>query len=291
MKTNNGNIILSNQKTLNTLPEDILALFDPSKTHEPCEENLDWIATELKNILRVRLREREQTNDPLRFSSLGKKDRQIWYMSRPEIEREPMTSKTYFKFLYGDVIELLILFLAREAGHTVEDLQREVEVGGVKGHIDAIIDGTVVDVKSASPFSYQKFEKNSILENDPFGYVQQLAGYSTVLTPGQSAAWVAFDKVHGDICVTPLSNSVISDHPPAERIEHLKEVIARDTPPDRCYEPVPDGKSGNLKLGVECSYCDFKNTCYPGLRTFLYSNGPRFLTHVAKTPDVYEVPK
>lgn len=279
------------KKQLDTLPEDIFALFNPEETHEPCEENLDWIAEELKKILRTRLAEREKTNEPLRFSAFGKKDRQIWYMSRPDVPQEPMTAKTYFKFLYGDVIELLILFLAREAGHTVEDLQREIEVDGVKGHIDAIIDGTVVDVKSASPFSYKKFENNTLIESDPFGYVQQLAGYSSVLTPGESAAWVAFDKVHGDICVTPLSNSVIRDFEPAERIAHLKEVIENDEPPERCYEDVPDGKSGNRKLGLECSYCAFKQTCWPGLRTFLYANGPRYLTHVAKTPDVYEVPQ
>ena len=187
-KMKNGNITLSNQKTLATLPEDILALFNPEETHEPCEENLEWMATELKNILRTRLAEREQVDDPLRFSSMGKKDRQIWYMSRPDVEKEPMTDKTYFKFLYGDVIELLVLFLAKESGHTVEDTQREIEVNGVKGHIDAIIDGTVVDVKSASPFSFKKFANNTLTESDPFGYVAQLAGYSSVLTPGESAA-------------------------------------------------------------------------------------------------------
>lgn len=276
-------------KSLQTLPEDIYSLFDPTQHHEVNEDNLEWAAQQFKELLRVRLSEREPLSDPLRFSSMGRPDRQIWYMAQQEIEAEPIQSKTYFKFLYGDVIELLILFLAREAGHTVERTQEELEVDGVKGHIDAVIDGVVVDVKSASPYGFQKFKKNSVTEDDPFGYVQQLAGYSAVINPGEAAAWVAFDKVDGEICVSNLSASIIKDFDPAERIAHLKEVVAREEPPERCYPDVPDGQSGNRKLGTACSYCSFKHQCWPGLRTFLYSGKPRFLTHVAREPDVLEL--
>ncbi len=277
------------RKELNTLVEDIYSLFDPNVTHEPDEDHLDEVGEQFKNLLRTRLREREPVNNPLRFSSIGKKDRQVWYMANSKGGPEDLTAKTYFKFLYGDVIELLVLFLAKEAGHKVERQQEEIEVDGVFGHIDAIIDDVVVDVKSASPYSYKKFKENNILEDDPFGYVNQLAGYSAVLKPGESAAWVAFDKVHGDICVTNLSASVIIDNDPFERIEHLKEIIDRAEPPERCYTDEPDGKSGNRKLGTACSYCAWKKECWPGLRTFLYGNGPRFLTHVVRVPDVPEV--
>jgi CRISPR/Cas system-associated exonuclease Cas4 (RecB family) len=275
-------------KTLDTLVEDIFELFNPEVAHEPSEENLEYAAQTFKDLLRLRLAKRENLRDPLRFSSLGKKDRQIWYMAKG-YKPEDMSAKTYFKFLYGDVIETLVLFLAKEAGHSVEELQSEVSVDGVKGHIDAIIDGTVVDVKSASPFGYKKFEKNEIVGNDPFGYVEQLAGYANVLTPGQEAAWIAFDKVSGDICVSKLSSSIVADYKPEDRIAHLKEVIESEAPPERCYEPVEDGKSGNMKLDTGCSYCGFKHACWPELRMFAYSTGPRYLTTVAKTPDVPEI--
>lgn len=276
-------------KNLQDLPEDIYSLFDPTQNHEVNEENIEWAAQQFKDLLRVRLKEREPLADPLRFSSMGRPDRQIWYMAQQEVKPEAMQSKTYFKFLYGDVIELLILFLAKEAGHSVERTQEELEVDGVKGHIDAIIDGVVVDVKSASPFGFQKFKKNSVTEDDPFGYVQQLAGYSAVLNPGEAAAWVAFDKVGGEICVSNLSASIIKDFDPGERIAHLKKVVASDQIPERCYDDVPEGQSGNRKLATACSYCSFKTECWPGLRTFLYSGGPRFLTHVAKQPNVPEL--
>lgn len=275
---------------LKDIPKDVYALFDPSIDHEVSEENLDLFATEIKDLVRNRLKEYRRPDSPLRFSALGKKDRQVWMEAHPDPENEEeMIPKTYLKFMYGDVIEQLLLFLIREAGHDVTNTQAEVDVDGIKGHIDAIIDGVVVDVKSASPFGYQKFANNSVTEDDPFGYVDQLAGYSTLLNPGEDAAWIAMDKVHGDICVSPLRNTVIKHYHPKERIDHLREVIKSETPPDLCYQPVPDGASGNLKLPVGCSYCKHKWRCHPTLRAYIYSTGPKYLTQVVKEPKVVEI--
>lgn len=275
---------------LKDLPKDIYALFDPDKDHECNEENLDAFAENLKGLLRQRLSKYTPPNSPLRFSALGKPDRQVWYDAHPiEGGKEALVPKTYLKFLYGDIIEQMLLFLAKEAGHSVTAEQAEVEVHDVLGHIDAIIDGVVVDVKSASPFGYKKFKEQGVVSDDPFGYVAQLSGYANVLTPDEDAAWLAMDKVAGDICVSPLRSTVIKHHKPEDRINELKEVIALENPPELCYQPVPDGKSGNMRLPSPCSYCGHKFRCHPGLRTFLYSTGPRFLTTVAKLPDVPEI--
>lgn len=277
-------------KTLENLPDDIYALFDPSVNHVVDEDNLDQFCENLKQVMRTRLLEQKPRDTVLRFSSLGKPDRQLWYDAHPvDGMKEPMTPKTFVKFLYGDILEQVILFLTKEAGHDVQGEQMELEVGGVKGHIDAIIDGVVVDVKSASPFGYKKFKDEAVTEDDPFGYVAQLSGYSDVLNPGKPAAWVAIEKVSGDICVSNLKSTVIKHHPPGPRIEHLKEVIVQPEPPERCFDDVPDGKSGNMKLDTGCSYCAHKFRCWPGLRTFIYSTGPRFLTHVERVPDVLEI--
>lgn len=279
-------------KTLDTLPQDIYQLFDPDADHVVSEENLDTFSKNLREVLKSRLaKQNTEGRNPLRFSALGKRDRQLWMEGHPDPANppEPMTPKTYIKFLYGAIIEELMLFLIKEAGHTVEDEQREVEVDGVKGHIDCKVDGVLVDIKSASSFGYAKFKNNKVLEDDPFGYVAQLSGYSNVLTPGQDAAWIANDKESGAICVSPLSSAVIDHYKPEDRIKELKEVLASDTPPPVCNEPIPDGKSGNMKLATQCSYCAHKFRCFPSIRTFIYSTGPRYLTTVARVPDVYEV--
>ena len=277
---------------IDTLVSDIYALFDPKKEHVCNEDNLERFCQDLKQTLRERLShkpEPEGGESVLRFSALGKPDRQLWFDAHPDGSHEEMTAKTYYKFLYGDVIEQLVLFLAREAGHSVESQQTEINVDGVKGHVDAIIDGVLVDAKSASPYGYQKLVKGTVFEDDPFGYVAQLSGYADVLTPGKPAAWLAVEKVSGDIAVVDLPLSKIKENPPAPRIAHLREVLASPEPPPFCYQPVPDGVKGNMKLPTACSYCKWKHRCHPGLRTFLYSNGPRFLTTVVKTPDVLEV--
>jgi hypothetical protein len=278
-------------KTLQTLKDDIHELFSEDRTHEANEQLLEEFCENLKEILRLRFAGRtRREGQGIRFSSLGKPDRQVYFDHHPDPEREePLRPATYLKFLYGDVIEQLYLYLAKEAGHSVTDEQREIEVDGIKGHIDAIIDGTVVDVKSASGYGFKKFEEGTVEQDDPFGYVAQLAGYASVLTPGKDAAWWAVDKSSGDMCVSPLKAVVIKHHEPEERIAHLKEVVAQPEPPPLCYEPVPDGQSGNMKLPVGCSYCKHKFRCHPDVRLFLYSNGPRYLTTVANLPKVPEI--
>lgn len=277
-------------KTLDTLVDDVNELFNPDVNHEANEELLDEFCENLKALIRVRLSASKERGGAVRFSSLGKPDRQIWMDAHPEPElEEALTSQTYLKFLYGDVIEQLYLYLAKEAGHEVTHEQAEVEVGGVYGHIDAVIDGTVVDLKSASSYGYQKFKEGTVEADDPFGYVAQLSGYADVLTPGKEAAWWAVDKTSGAHCVTKLKPTVIKHHKPEPRIEHLKKVVESDTPPPLCYDPVPDGKSGNMKLPTPCSYCKHKFRCHPDVRLFLYSNGPRYLTTVVREPDVPEV--
>lgn len=278
-------------KTIDTLVDDVNALFDPDVDHETSEELLDEFCENLRQLIRVRLAgNQRRQGGGIRFSSLGKPDRQVYFDHHPDEEREePLRAETYLKFLYGDVIEQLYLYLAKEAGHEVTHEQAEVEVGGVYGHIDAIIDGTVVDLKSASSYGYTKFKEGTVESDDPFGYVAQLSGYADVLTPGKEAAWWAVDKSSGAHCITKLKPTVIKHHKPEPRIEHLKQVVESDTPPPLCYDPIPDGKSGNMKLPTPCSYCKHKFRCHPNVRLFIYSNGPRYLTKVERTPDVPEV--
>ena len=68
-------------------------------------------------------------------------------------------------------------------------------------------------------------------------------------------------------------------------------MVTWEQPPDRGFDPVPQSTknpNGNEKLSSACSYCDFKKECYPGLRKFIYSDRPVFLTKVVKKPMVYE---
>jgi hypothetical protein len=196
------------------------------------------------------------------------------------------------KFLYGDILEAIALFLAKEAGHEVSHEQAEVECDGVLGHIDAVIDGHVVDVKTASPFAFKKFVTGSVAEDDPFGYIAQLSGYCNELSlPG---AFFAINKESGGLALCPISDEDIKANPPQTAIDRQRGVLEKSEHPQR-FSPIPEGKSGNMALPVICSYCDVKKSCWShsnngiGLRTFIYSRGPKFLTDVVREPDVFEV--
>lgn len=223
------------------------------------------------------------------MSNIGKPNRQLWYEVNMPQEAEELHPNAYMKFMIGDLIEEVVLFLAGQAGHTVEAQQDEIEIAGIKGHIDAVVDGTVIDVKSASPYSFQKFEKGLKEEDDSFGYRSQIQGYiegmkdKEAISDGSRGAFLALQKVTGDLTldVHPKTNEDI-----VAMIEEKKRVVASPEIPERCYEPIPDGKSGNLILGVQCSYCSFKKICHPDLKAYKFYGGPKYFTHIEREPNV-----
>jgi hypothetical protein len=234
---------------------------------------------------------REKT---LRMSNIGTPcRRKLWYyLNLTEAEKE-LPAYVHLKFAYGDFLEVLLLSLAKAAGHTVEGEQDELVLNGIVGHRDAVIDGVTVDVKSASTLGFRKFEKNNLREDDPFGYIKQLTAYvkaaehDPLVKDKKGGAFLVVDKQHGHITLDyyDLSKELktISDD-----IELTKELLKIPVVPLRHFEEVPEGKSGNMKLPAGCSYCDHKFTCWTGLRGFAYANGPVFLTKVVKLPMVPE---
>ena len=185
------------------------------------------------------------------------------------------------------------MLLAAEAGHTVTDMQREVVVDGVVGHIDAVIDGVLVDVKSASTYSFNKFKSGGIRLDggDPFGYIPQLAAYSHGLG-GMDGAFLVVDKTLGHIHLEKFSRKELESYNPSRKIADVRFALEQKEAPERCYELEPEGKSGNMKLSVGCSYCAFKKECWKdandgqGLKEYIYARGPVWLAKVVKEPRV-----
>lgn len=281
-------------KTIDTLVDDIHELFS-DEPHVADADNVSALGAIVSQTVANRLAE-EKRPGTLRMSNIGKGDRQVWYeIHRPDL-REELSPTTKIKFLFGDVWEAIMLFLAKEAGHKVTHEQAEVEVAGIVGHMDAVIDDVVVDVKTASKFAFRKFENGTLRDDDAFGYYDQLGGYSHALGD-IDGAWLAVEKEQGKLAILKAPAEELKTLNIPDRIEHLKAVVAdKDNPPERCYEDVEYGKSGNRALGTNCSYCPFKHECWSdanggiGLRTFIYSKGPVHMTHVEKEPkDIYEV--
>jgi hypothetical protein len=273
-------------KTIDTLVSDIYAIFSHEEPFEPAL--FREFGDNLHDLMETRFHGKRDQTPRLRMSNIGRPDRQLWYDIRSaDNTKDPFTPPTYVKFAYGDMIEQMMLLYAKMAGHTVTNEQQEVEIDAVKGHIDAIIDGVLVDVKSASSFSFAKFETRSLFEkgNDPFGYVAQLCAYMEA-TGCERGGFLAVDKTLGKICFCEIPEEIVAQYRVRERIAHIKQVVSSDALPDRCYADVPDGKSGNMKLAAGCSYCPHKFTCWGNLEVYYYSTGPRYFTRVLREPKV-----
>tara|TARA_R110002020_G_scaffold191872_1_gene391839 strand:+ start:827 stop:1699 length:873 start_codon:yes stop_codon:yes gene_type:complete len=283
-------------KTINTLVQDIYSLLKTKRVDKEvdAEAEIERFGEAMKDLMRKEFVNRGWDARKLRLSNIGRDDRYLWNHYKG-VEKETIEPHTLVKFMYGHLIEEMLLFLTRMAGHSVTDEQKECEVEGIKGHMDCRIDGIVTDVKSTSTYGFKKFRDGSLAFDDPFGYIDQIKAYAYSENETKFG-WLAMDKQNGHL--TFLQYDLEDTQAPvyevlkediAERIRHVKKLVTGKERPIPCYEPIPDGKSGNLKLAVGCSYCQFKKSCYPELRTFLYSTGPRFLIEVKNEPKVSEI--
>lgn len=221
----------------------------------------------------------------LSMSSIGKPSRKLWmdikYPCKPD-------GQARLKFLYGDIIEQLVIWLLQQTGHKVTKTQAKVKVNGVTGSIDLLLDGELRDVKSCSSHAFKKFKEGTLPDNDPFGYCAQLAGYNSHFksaTPG----FIAVNKESGEICeYFPDKEWDLPD--PKAVIDRAKTALKGKTMPEvPCYRPQPFGSSGNMAVSSHCKYCPHLKRCWPKARAFKYSTGTEYLTVVKKVPNVKEV--
>lgn len=273
-------------KSITTLVDDMYGLVSgataPATTNNGINISYDKWFTE---------RPTEREEKVLYFSEVGDPcPRRLWYRyNQPEVATKP-DGRALLKFFYGDMLEELVLNVAEDAGHSVTNKQERVvyEVGDgwvVRGRIDAVIDGVVVDVKSVTKYSEEKFKND--LQDDPFGYYQQLNGYATALN-NDNAGFVTIQKELGHVNYYPIE---VNKGLFRMQAEHAVETVSLDSPDTINRLPaVPQSKtSKNKKLCTSCGYCNYKKQCWPEMRTFMYSSGPEFLVEVVDTPRVMEI--
>lgn len=280
-------------KSIQTLKSDIENVLS---TGEGWTEDIAaWVGEQISKGLTRQLTPRDNTTGTLRMSSLGQPcERKLWYSVQPSLSslKEVLQPNTLNKFIFGDMIEAYTLGLIKASGHSLEGMQDQVQILGIRGSRDCVIDGMVFDIKSASTMSMNKFKNNGLRENDPFGYLSQLSSYvyaskdDPLVTNKTHGGFVAIDKQFGHIEIDIYDLTTELANKEAE-VQRKKDVVKSPETPKRSFEDVPDGKSGNRKLGTNCSYCEFKQICWPDLQTYIYSTGPRYLTEVVREPKVF----
>lgn len=283
---------------IETLIEDIYEALEEGvdvntiKNRDALENFGRSISSALRRQLSEGTRHRASETPRVRMSQIGKPDRQLWYEFNSTAEPEIISGQSKMRFIFGDMLEALLILLAEVSGHEITECQEEVTLEDIKGHKDCKIDGVLVDIKSASPYSFKKFKEGTLHSSDAFGYIAQISAYAEA-SGDKSAKFFAIDKSSGEMALMDVESVHMINA--SERIKKVKTMVKSDVVPPRCYEAEADGTSGNMKLPVGCVFCPHKFECWKtanngqGLKVFQYSNGVRFLTNVAKVPNVVEV--
>ena len=286
-------------KSLDTLVEDIYntigVLADGNKI-KISNKLLEELGIDIVSAVKewaTPVKRNKATSQTLRMSNIGKPERQLWYDMHEERDNSSSVEpSTFIKFLYGHILEALLIFFVKLAGHKVTAQQKQVSVKGIKGHMDCKIDGEVVDIKTASGYAFRKFREGTLAEQDTFGYLAQLAGYEAAEQTSEGG-FLAFNKETGELALfrpQDLDKPNIKD-----KINKVKQIIKSDSPPDYCFAEIPEGKAGNMKLPKECTFCPYKFKCRSdsnngeGLRVFNYAKGPVYFTKIVKEPNVEEL--
>ena len=212
----------------------------------------------------------------IRLSSVGKPLCQLILekQGQEKIKAEPMRNP--MRLMVGDMLEAYIVALIRASELPVVDVQIPVKLSlagqDISGTADIIIGDTVYDIKTASDFSFSKFKSgfHSIVDNDPFGYVAQGYCYAAALNL-KFGGWIVLNKNSGDICVcaTP-DNDEAYKKAALETAEASVLALINNEEFKRCFtdeeETFSKKSTGNRKLNVTCSYCDFRFSCWNNLQ-------------------------
>lgn len=170
---------MAKKKTIKTLVDDIYKVFEDYQS--PSEEDLETFAKNISDIVSSRITERREAKQNLRLSQIGVPNRKLWYSMNKD-QSETLSGQDRLKFMYGDILEELLLLLIKTSGHELKDLQKELNIDGVIGHQDCTIDGVVTDIKSASSFAFKKFTDGSLL-NEATIHSDTLHKYQHTLNP------------------------------------------------------------------------------------------------------------
>ena len=244
---------------------------------------INRVAKDVKDALGRQFSGRGKKDFKLRMSNIGRKKCQLWF-DKNEPENKIAESPFFIiNMILGDIVEAVFKGLLRASDVKFGDSEQvtlQIEDDKIDGTYDLVINGKVDDVKSSSPWSYEnKFKDFETLQGkDSFGYVSQLVGYAKAKGVPVGGWWVV-NKANGNFKYVSANGVDVDSE--LKKIKETIDYINNDEPFERCYEPVKEtyyGKpSGNLKLGIECSLCSYREKCWDDLKV-LPSMGSRAAT-------------
>ena len=240
---------------------------------------IEMFKQDCEQAIRKQFTEPREKEFRIRMSNIGKPLCQLQMDKKYSGDDSIVSYENYnFKLrnLFGDIIEAVVVMLLRAVKAKVEGVQGEVGLNtpyfDIKGTYDIIIDDKVYDIKSASPFAFEKkFGENGggfhkIAEDDTFGYLSQ--GYLYSEATGKSfGGWIVVNKATGEMLVTqPPEDDTEYRTQALEKVNTNIKALMEDAPFERCYELEDEvfyrKNTGNKVLSTICSYCPYKHKCW-----------------------------
>jgi len=227
-----------------------------------------------KNALLKQFEDQRKDKFEPRMSNIGRPLCQL-QMEAKGVKGEGQPYNVKVRNTFGDVIEALAIFIMKSAGVNIKNEQKKVKYkfngNEIEGKQDVEIDEKIWDIKSASPYSFEKKfgEEGGFLEvvkEDSFGYASQgfLYGESQNKKFG---GWIAINKSTGEwtVCETP---AMIEPHKTEalkkakDNLKALKDKVPFKKQYDDIAETFRGKPTGNRVLGFVCSYCPYKLPCW-----------------------------
>jgi len=237
------------------------------------EDIIDQVATDVKDAFKQQLTSGPRGDFRLRMSNIGRPKCQLWFEKNSPEDKEPFKHNFLINMLFGGIIEAVFKGVLRAAGVPFKDNDKvTLDLGNgtkVKGEYDLVLDNRVDDVKSTTPYGYEKKFSSfyDLSSSDDFGYVSQLIGYAVAANKDVGGWWV-INKVNGQFKYVTAETANVDEV--MESIKATVDYINNDEPFERCFKPEPETfrkkASGNMKLCKTCSWCDHKKKCWPELQ-------------------------
>jgi|TARA_R110002012_G_scaffold143818_1_gene302008 hypothetical protein len=250
--------MLSPSKSIHTLIPDVYEVMKSKEYSGDLSSIAMQAGREVEDAIKNAFEPYEQKSE-LRMSGIGRCERAQWYGVKGYTPEE-IDGNVYLTFLQGHVLEAVLVALVKLAGHTVEDQQKKHTVEGVNGSQDCTIDGELVDIKTASAWSWDNKFTETGIKDDGFGYIKQLSAYGKN-DNREHGYFLALNKNKSTLklCKQELEQDVDTF------IVDLKDKMESDTPPMRIANATTLTKNGEEKLCMTCSFCGFKEDCYGSL--------------------------
>ena len=250
---------LGNSKSINTVVPDVYEVMKSKEYSGDLSIIAMQAGREVEEAIKNAFEPYENKNN-LRMSSIGRCERAQWYAVKGYTPEE-LEGSVYLTFLQGHILESVLVALIKLAGHDVQDQQKKHTVEGINGSQDCTIDGELVDIKTASAWSWDnKFAEDGI-KDDAFGYIKQLSAYGKT-DKRKEGYFLAFNKNKSTLklCKQELEEDIDTF------IVDLKDKMESDTPPMRLANATTFSKAeAKEKLCMTCAFCGFKEDCYGSL--------------------------